>query len=94
MSMCFEVRATGQTPVFFEIDTTLRTEGYHSGARCGGDYEVRLNLEADEDDRGGHLAWEVWNWRTGCVESDWFKASDAYRECLRLTQENHKPRTA
>lgn len=59
--------------------------GYGLGAGCGGDYEVRLNTRADEDDRGGHVAWEVWQRSTQTVQSDWFKASDAYLECLDLT---------
>ena len=49
-----------------------------------GEYGVRLNTQADEDDRGGHVAWEVWHWPTNSVESDWFLASDAYHECRRL----------
>lgn len=49
-----------------------------------GAYGVRLNTEAEEDDRGGHTAWEVWHWPSGTVESDWFTASDAYGECVSL----------
>lgn len=71
-------------------------EGYYSGASCGGDYEVRLNMEADEAEDGRHVAWEVWHVDKGprplirsthveTVMSDWFTATDAYRECLRLT---------
>lgn len=58
-----------------------------NGSARFGSYEVRLNLHADEDDRGGHVAWEVWNWRIGAVESDWFTAPDAHVECLRLADE-------
>lgn len=54
---------------------------------CLGDYGVRRNPDADEDDRGGHVAWEVWHWPSGTVESDWFNARDAYRECVRLHRE-------
>lgn len=51
-----------------------------------GSYEVRLNQDADEDERGGHTAWEVWDWRSETVVSDWFTASDAHNECLRLAE--------
>lgn len=49
-----------------------------------GEYGVRLNTDADEDDRGGYTAWEVWHWPTNSCESDWFGPADAYRECVRL----------
>lgn len=45
-----------------------------------GDYGLRLNRDADEDDRGGRTAWEVWHWPSNTVESDWFTAADAWRE--------------
>jgi hypothetical protein len=61
---------------------------YYKGHRpAGSEYEVRFNRHAEEDDRGGHVAWEVWHWPTETVESDWFTATDAYNECLRLTNE-------
>ena len=49
-----------------------------------GDYGYRMNTQADEDDRGGHVAWEVWHWPSGTVESDWFTASDAASAILEL----------
>jgi len=49
-----------------------------------GSYGVRLNEHADEDDRGGHTAWEVWHWPSNTVESDWFTFADAVRACRGL----------
>jgi hypothetical protein len=49
-----------------------------------GSYGVRLNEHADEDDRGGHMAWEVWHWPSNTVESDWFMLSDAIKACREL----------
>lgn len=49
-----------------------------------GDYGFRRNDDADEDERGGHTAWEVWHWPTNSVESDWFTQIDAIRETRRL----------
>jgi hypothetical protein len=49
-----------------------------------GDYGYRGNPHADEDDRGGHVAWEVWHWPSNTVESDWFTASDAAAAILQL----------
>ena len=70
------------------------TPAYYSGARPSPEceYEVRLNTAADVDERGGHVAWEVWHWPTETVDSDWFKASDAYRRVLTLaSQDNDQP---
>jgi hypothetical protein len=49
-----------------------------------GEYGYRRNDDADEDDRGGHVAWEVWHWPSNSVESDWFTQADATREARRL----------
>jgi hypothetical protein len=49
-----------------------------------GDYGLRLNRDAEEDDRGGHIAWEVWHWPSNTAESDWFTVGDAWRAMAEL----------
>jgi hypothetical protein len=49
-----------------------------------GEYEYRYNPHAEQDDRGGTVAWEVWHWPTETVMSDWFTATDAGLEVVAL----------
>lgn len=49
-----------------------------------GSYGVLKRVNADEDDRGGTTAWEVWHWPTNSAESDWFTYADAIKEARRL----------
>jgi hypothetical protein len=59
-----------------------------------GDYGVYRRDNADEDDRGGTTAWEVWHWPSNTAESDWFTLSDAIREARRLYAEMRWPNVA
>jgi hypothetical protein len=59
-----------------------------------GEYGFRRNDAADEDDRGGHVAWEVWHWPTNSVESDWFTYFDAMMGTRRLAAAKWWPEAA
>jgi hypothetical protein len=56
-----------------------------------GSYGVYRRENADEDDRVGTTAYEVWHWPSDTAESDWFTYSDAIREARRLYAEERWP---